>query len=365
MKVFILGVCLSFSLWASDPYFVEALKLDQSKSLEVVKSEMRNVIALNKHHISLGESHLHPFTAREVQKIFTQLYVDEATDFRFCSESISDFLDHESGQMLQDYSRDTLITKKNGPHQTDFKECRNNKFENYFTYAGFFHLLPFARPFLKEFPATPVVIRDDENIRAQMKIKNEYYVIQMELEYLEFITQARLLREPATSLEAWKNQLQQLTKKIEEIKHKQELLVAADISERTKLGVFVPLEQRVTFVVTDLAYRKKLPALPFMQQMMKLSKPALENLLRHLRKSPVYLNAAIQEPSRSGELSETGYGTLPWTFPANSFFLEARIVPGENLVMIAAPTTQTMTCIAYKSLGASLVDCEDYLSDLP
>lgn len=371
MKVFFLGILLSFKALAAGPFFIESIDLDKKSDWSQLVDKLDETTRESHHLVSLGESHLHPVTSRAVQSIFINRYLSQVADFRFCTETINDFLEHPAGQALQDNAADTLITLKNSPNKTDFRDCRARKYERYFTYSGFFHQLPFARPFPLEIAATPVITNEGENIRDQLNIQNSFYLIQMELEHLEMITQARMLRNPPATLEAFQAKIQLLVEKVEAIKQAQSVILPATNLGRQKEAIvlgheaFASLENDQAYILlTDLSYRKNLTALPLLTNIQKLSEKAQSILLRKLQASAVYVTQSIQEPNENGELFRTGYGTIPWSFPANSTFMEIRIVPGENLLMTAAPEDVAPSCIAYKSLGASIVDCESYLAGL-
>ncbi len=105
--------------------------------------------------------------------------------------------------------------------------------------------------------------------------------------------------------------------------------------------------------------------MPLVAALSQLEDDALSKLLIKLNRDPVYVTAGIQEPNEHGELFQSGYGTVPWMFAANSTFMEIRVAPGENFIISADPTATQASCIAYKKLGPSRVDCNEYLRDLP
>lgn len=371
MKVFILGICLSFSLCVRASYFIEALNFEKQLEFDHVLQTLSRVAAKEKHLVSLGESHLHPVTARAVQEIFVKEYLSSAGDFRFCSEEIKDFLEHPAGEALKLSATSIDISSGNSPYKTDFRDCRTRKDKGYFAYSGFFHQLPFARPFPLEFAPTPVITADGENIRDQLGERNALFIIQMELEYIEMVTQARLLRFPPKTTDAFLSKVAALKEKVKAAKMSFKTILPSSIEAREKVGAllgsqgFEVLPLEAVLLVTDLKYRRSLTELPLLTRIAELDRASLESLLRYLRKSPAYVTGAIQEPNENGELFETGYGTVPWRFPANSNFLEVRVVTGENVLLTAAPTSRHLTCIAYKKLGPSVVDCREYLKNLP
>lgn len=357
--------------WAQSPYLIETLDFSRSISLEQAIDKLQGVALKPKHLVSLGESHLHPFTTRAVQEIFVDAYLESAQDYRFCSESIKDFLKHSAGIKLSQSATSTIISENNSPNITDFRSCKKAGVDSYFTYSGFFHQLPFARPFPLEFTPTPVITEDGENIRDQLNIKNNFFLIQMELEYVELVTQAHLLRKVPATTKDFRAKVDLLISKVQEAKNAQELIFEAAVATRTKVGVvlnhegFSDLPSGAHLLLTDLKYRKELKPLPLLRGLLKLSDAALDALLGKLRRDPVYITAAIQEPDVNGNLYQTGYGTVPWLFPPNSTFMELRIAPGENVIITADPLAQKTTCIAYKELGPSVVDCDEYLQDIP
>ncbi len=363
MRLFLLGILLSFSTGASEQFFVESLPVERAKTLEEVLREIDHVASKKQHLVSLGESHLHPYTAHALANILIERYVATADEFRFCSEQIGYFLAHPAAQALQGNARETFIGQRNSPSYTDFRDCRKRAIDGYFTYSGFFHQLPFARAFPLEFAPTAVITRDGENIRDQLKENNALFIVQIELEFIEQVTQARVLRNPPETVEQFRSQVSQLKAAIRSVKSAQEVVVGAALKEREKNGVFVP-HSGAYLLVTDLAYRQEFIPLPLLNSLANLSDESLNFLLKKLASSPAYVTSAIQEPDENGQLYQTGYGTVPWLFPANSTFLETRIVPGENLLMSAAPGQELPTCIAYKSLGPSIVECNSYLADL-
>lgn len=371
MQLIILAICLSVSLGARASYFLESLNFERQLELEHVLQKVHRVAREDKHLVSLGESHLHPVTARSVQAIFVEEYLKSAQQFRFCAEEIKDFLEHPAGEALRQSASSVDVSTGNSPYKTDFRDCRTRKDKGYFTYSGFFHQLPFARPFPLEFAPTPVITADGENIRDQLAERNSLFIIQMELEYIEMVTQARLLRYPPESVEEFLHQVSALKAKVRAAKQSFKTILPSDNSGREKIGAllgpqgFEVLPLEAILLVTDLSYRRSLEELPLLSRITQLEAQSIEHLLRYLKKAPAYVTGAIQEPNENGELFETGYGTVPWLFPANSTFLEVRIVTGENMILTAAPTSQKLTCIAYKKLGPSIVDCNDYLQQLP
>tara|TARA_R110000868_G_scaffold103710_1_gene285409 strand:+ start:108 stop:1217 length:1110 start_codon:yes stop_codon:yes gene_type:complete len=355
---------------AADPFMLESLQLNNAVSFDQVIQKLDHIAAKRKHIVSLGESHLHPYSARKVQEILIDRYLDTASDFKFCSESIKDFLEHSAGEKLQANASQTLVTQNNSPSQTDFKKCKDDS-DAYFTYSGFFHQLPFAKPFPLEFRPSPVITDPAENIRAQVKSPNGLFVIQMELEFVEMVTQARVLSRPPLSTSEFKDLVQTLSAKVMAIKKAQEIILETDHPARTKTALafskdgFFSLTKDAYLVLTDLAYRKDLKPLPLISMLGQLEDEALSKLLIKLNRDPVYVTAGIQEPNENGELFQSGYGTVPWLFPANSTFMEIRVAPGENLIISADPTAASVSCIAYKKLGPSRVNCDEYLKDLP
>tara|TARA_R110000868_G_scaffold86182_12_gene241760 strand:+ start:2056 stop:3165 length:1110 start_codon:yes stop_codon:yes gene_type:complete len=369
MRLFSLLFLISVAQ-ATEPFLLSSINLDKPVSFNQVLEKLDQVASKKKHLVSLGESHLHPFSARKVQEIFIDRYLENSSDFKFCAESIKDFLEHSAGKKLIDSAAETLVTQNNSPSQTDFRSCKDSR-DAYFTYSGFFHQLPFAKPFPLEFRPSPVITDREENIRAQVKSPNTLFIIQMELEFVEMVTQARLLSRPPQSVVEFKQLVGQLVAKIDKIKEAQETIFESEQSARNKSAVILSrdglfsLTDDAYLVLTDLDYRKNLQALPLAATLTKLDDEALQKLLVKLGRDPVYVTAGIQEPNENGELFQSGYGTVPWLFPANSTFMEFRVAQGENLIISADPTAKSASCVAYKKLGPSRVDCNEYLKDLP
>ncbi len=359
------------SALASTPYLIDELRLDHSANLNMVLSDLDDVVKHSTHLVSLGESHLHPSTARAIQEIFIDRYLTYDFDFKFCSERINDFLNHPAGIKLNDGAQLTDIYENNSPNITDFRNCKEKNFDKYFTYSGFFHQLPFARPYPLEFYPSRVISEDGENIRDQLNIKNSFFLIQIELEYIELVTQGHFLKEVPQSVEGFRARVEELKTQVENLKNQQETILYSPSEYRHKMGIFFDdksidsLGANSYFLVTDLEYRKKLNSLNLINNLSKLQDKAIEKLILKLSKDPVYITAAMQEPDEQGRLYETGYGTIPWLFPANSTFAEIRIAHGENVVLTNDPKASELTCIAYKKLNVSFVDCNDYLSNIP
>lgn len=359
------------SAFANTPYLIEKLDNQKTYSFGHVINTLKNISSKSKHLISLGESHLHPNTARAVSQVFVEAYLEEPQDFKFCSEKISDFLSHPAGERLQQEAMKVDIYTENSPSQTDFRKCKTKEFDKYFTYSGFFHQLPFARPFPLEFSPSRVITEDGENIRDQLKVKNAFFLIQIEMEYIELVTQAHFLKEVPNDIVSFRTKISELVNQIEGLKASQQTILKGTNQFNEKVGAFFSRDSLATlsndsfFLVTDLLYRKELRPLSLLSNLVKLSDVALNQLINKLQKDPVYVTAGIQEPDVDGNLYQTGYGTIPWLFPANSTFMELRIVTGENVVLTADPTAKELTCIAYKKLNVSKVDCNEYLSQLP
>lgn len=368
---FIAILMLMNSAFASSPYLIERLDVLKTYSFSHVIGSLDDIAMKSSHLVSLGESHLHPKTARAVSKLFVENYLKEKRDFKFCAEKIDEFLEHPAGKRLEQEAAVVEIYTNNSPNQTDFRKCRENDFDQYFTYSGFFHQLPFARPFPLEFTPSRVITDDGENIRDQMRIKNSFFLIQIEMEYIELVTQSHFLKEVPSDIRNFKLKVESLKKQIEKIKNSQTTILNGTSEFDEKVGAFFSRDSLSTlskdsfFLVTDLSYRKTRKSLPLLSNLLTLSDQALVKLIEKLTKDPVYVTAGIQEPDENGNLYQTGYGTIPWLFPANSTFMELRIVPGENVVLTADPLANQLTCIAYKKLNVSKVDCDEYLSDLP
>lgn len=368
---FLIIFMLMNSAFATTPYLIEKLDIEKTYSFNHVIESMNRVSSNPTHLISLGESHLHPQTARKVSELFVDFYLSEEHDFKFCAEKIDDFLNHPGGKRLIQSARQVDIYSGNSPNQTDFEKCTNNDFKKYFTYSGFFHQLPFARPFPLEFTPTRVITEDGQNIRDQLRIEDSFFLIQIEMEYIELVTQSHFLKEVPTTLNTFKEKIYDLLTQISAIKESQVPILKGTSEYNQKVGAFFSRDSLSTlsddsfFLVTDLNYRKNLRPLPLLTNLLSLSDRALNKLIEKLTKSSVYVTAAIQEPDANGNLYQTGYGTIPWLFPANSTFMELRVVPGENIVLTADPFANKLTCIAYKKLNVSKVDCDEYLSDLP
>ena len=152
----IIILMLMNSAYGSTPYLIEKLGNGRTHSFSRVIETLKTISSKSGHLISLGESHLHPNSARAVSQIFIDTYLEDQQDFKFCAEKIDDFLNHPTGLRLQQEASKVDIYTENSPTQTDFRKCKTKDFDKYFTYSGFFHQLPFARPFPLELSLIPI-----------------------------------------------------------------------------------------------------------------------------------------------------------------------------------------------------------------
>lgn len=337
---------LSFNALATDT-FLSAIKsnfnpIKYSKLKDIVKTH-----ASEKGYLSLGESHLQSSTAIQVNYDLMSAYMGESEKRRtvFCTETLDHFL-KPYGEEIKANVRKYKVFEKNSPYVTDFKNCSDNKrMNNYITYSGFFHQYQFGKPFKAEFPASPVIAKDGNNIRAQMGELDGLFVTQMELEYMEFSASKAILEMGITDAEVIRKKVAHLETVIDSLTGNMEEVIKTDDAYTSKKAVVVKSSDfnvdlngndKSYFVMTNLSYRTNADSLKALRALVREDNATIEAFLTKLTKSNIRTVSVFLGPFPGGELGTVTYPGVTRTFKGQSLIMHIRN-SAEDYLMVMEP----------------------------
>jgi len=363
MKKTLLYFSLMFSTAAlanGEMSFLESLLAEKTTPREAVMQNIALWAQNTGNFLSLGESHQESETANQVNFAFAKLYIDQLRGgFTFCSETLDHFLTAEQGQWIQAKSDENLIFKGNGPSRTDFTNCKWSSSKNALTYSGFFHQYPFARPWPKDFPPTPVITAEGNNIRDELSPRRGMFVTQMEMSFLEGRAAQSLLKSLTTSTSAFRARVEVLIETVREVVAQQVQLVEGD-SFNNKYGAFysrdafaelLPMPAEAWFVVTNRGYRLEKEPFKFFQEMLRLPNENLTKLIMRISGEKSYFYSFGFGPSAAGVRTRTQFAALD--LDGESELLQ--FTNGDTVV--SEPDKAGLSCYKYADNAATPVDC--------
>lgn len=367
MKNFILFLSLgllSLSSLASST-FIEAIWPVNPVKKEILLQKIREHAQKEKSYLSLGETHLESDSVLLINKEMAEEFYRNVDNRKvtFCSETLSHFLDSLFGIELQDRSFQVKIFKGNGPSKTDFSECEDNESDHFFIYSGNFHQYPFARSFPNDFPKTPVIIDEANNIRAQMKKSEGLFVTQQELIYLESVAMKSLIAEKMIDVKEFKSRSATLIDKVQLIKSQFEVFVSSVNPFEEKKGIILGKEHfkadllmsEFTFhLITDRSYRPVEESFHFLRKLMLLEQSRLQYFLNYLKETKFYVMGGVFSPGQYGEESQTSYIGIPYSFDGLSHLIQTA-----DGIILSQPKNKDFECF---NAQAQVMPCDRFFS---
>ena len=315
--------------------------------------------AVNKGYLSLGESHLQAATAIQVNFDLMDTYLQETKKSKtvFCTETLNHFLE-PYGEHIKENVKRYKVFDKNSPYVTDFTGCKDRKkIQNYVTYSGFFHQYQFGKPFANEFPVTPVISDDGNNILAQMKGLEGLFVTQMELEYMEYSATRALINLKLTNAKELKSKAAHLESVVATLNSQMEDVIVTDDGFTSKKAVVVSSKDfdvslggndKSFFVMTNLSYRTEADSLKALKSLVKLDDETLEKFLLKVKNSKSRIVSVFLGPFPGGNLGTVSYPGINRTFKGQSFMMQIRNAK-EDYLMVHEPDAEDFVCVDFKT----------------
>lgn len=351
-------LALSFSTIASDT-FLSSIKTDFNPIKYTELKEMVKNHAEVKGYLSLGESHLQTPTAIKVNYDLMSTYIGETKKRKtvFCTETLDHFL-RPYGEEIKKNVKKYKVFEKNSPYVTDFKRCATSKrIDNYITYSGFFHQYQFGKPFSAEFPASPVIARDGNNILAQMGELEGLFVTQMELEYMEFSASKAILEMGTTDASVIRKKLAHLEKVVESLTSNMEEVIKSDDLYTSKKAVVVKSSDfsvdlngndKSYFMMTNLSYRTNADSLKALRALVRENDATIEKFLLKLKNSKMRVGGVFLGPFAGGDLGTVTYPGVTRSFKGQSMIIHIRN-SAEEYLMVMEPDANDFVCVDYKT----------------
>lgn len=310
-------------------------------------------------NLSVGESHLHSESALKInERIISEYFKSSSLKITTCLETLSHFDESAIGKYVYLESEKVKVFKGNSPYKTDFSNCFESKRSNYFTYSGFFHQYPFARPFPKEFPKTPVITDASNNILIQMKKSDSLFVTQMELEFLEFTATKSLILslKESQDIDSFRANAVELVNKVEVLVQKMEQVVLTNSVFTSKNAVVLSQEnfdinlngEKNYFVITNFEYRTASKTLAFIKSLLKLDEGGLAKFAKKLDSSRLFMTTLFQVPDEEGNIATSSYGGPAYTFAGNTYIIHM-ISERESTLLTFSPEALEPHCLDYDS----------------
>ncbi|MBY0516518.1 MAG: hypothetical protein K2P81_06395 [Bacteriovoracaceae bacterium] len=341
--------------------FLESLLASKTTPREAVMQNISLWGQVQGNYLSLGESHLEDQTATQVNFEFAKLYIDQVRNsFTFCAEKIGHFLEAEQGQWIMSKAEESLIFLGNGPGRTDFQKCIWKSNSNALTYSGFFHQYPFARPWPLDFPVTPVVIDEGNNIKDQLSPRRGMFVTQMEMSYLEGRATTSLLASLTHSASALRARVEVLVETVREVISQQVKLVDGT-PYTSKYGAFysseaftelIPMPKEAWFVLTNRGYRLEREPFSFLQKILALPILVQEKFISRVMNEKSYFYSFNFGPSEAGIGMRTSFAGLD--LDGESELLQFK--NGDTMVL--EPGQSDMACYQTVNAAPVKVDCQ-------
>ncbi len=342
------------SMWPVNPVKREQL-LDKIK--EHAKKE--------KSYLSLGETHLESESVLKINEDFAEAFYGNIDNRKitFCSETLSHFLESQFGIGIQEKSYQVKIFKGNGPSKTDFVNCEDSDSDHYFIYSGNFHQYPFARSFPNDFPKTPVIIDEENNIRSQMKKSNGLFVTQQELVYLESVALKSLFSERILDIKIFKSRAATLIDQIQLLKSQFEVFIESVNPFEEKKGIILGKDNfkadlmmsEFTFhLITDRSYRPLEESFHFLRKLMLIDQNRLEYFLSYLEQKKFHFSGGIFSPNTSGEGGQTTYIGVPYSFDGLSHLIQTA-----DGIILSQPKNKDFECF---NTMAETMPCDKFFS---
>jgi hypothetical protein len=367
MKKYILALSaglLSLSVVAA-PTFLESVWPINPVKKEALLQKIREHALIENSYLSLGETHLESDSVLRINEELAEEFYQSVGNKKitFCSETLSHFLESQFGIDLQEKSFQVKVFKGNGPSRTDFSKCEDKDSEHYFVYSGNFHQYPFARSFPNDFPKTPVIVDEDNNIRSQMKKSKGLFVTQQELIYLESVALKSLMNEKITDPKEFRSRSGTLLDQIQLIKSQLEVFVSSVNPFEEKKGIILGKEHfkaelfmnDLTFhLITDRSYRPLEESFHFLRKLMLMEQGRLQNFLNYLKDKKIHLAGGIFSPGQYGEEAQTTYIGIPYSFDGLSHLIQTA-----DGIILSQPKNKEFECF---NKEAQVVGCDRFFN---
>lgn len=342
------------SMWPVNPIKKEQL-------LQKIKEHSNK----EKSYLSLGETHLEAESVLKINEELAESFYGNIDNRKitFCSETLSHFLESQFGIGLQEKSYQVKIFKGNGRSRTDFLKCEDEDSDHYFVYSGNFHQYPFARSFPNDFPKTPVIIDEENNIRSQMKKSNGLFVTQQELVYLESVALKSLFSEKILDTKIFKSRAATLIDQVQLLKSQFEVFIESVNPFEEKKGIILGkdnfkadlmMNELAFHLVTDRSYRPLEESFHFLRKLLLIDQNRLEYFLAYLEQRNFYFLGGIFSPNNSGERGQSTYVGVPYSFDGLSHLIQTA-----DGIILSQPKNKDFEC--FNPL-AQVVPCDRFFS---
>jgi hypothetical protein len=292
-------------LTMSTSAFANPFLLHISRHPTINYKQLEEKIIHHDGYLSLGESHLEPTTSRAFLHKLAKLYLEDRSNVKFCTEKIMSFLDTPLGQDLQQSTQTTLITQRNSPYTTDFKDCLDRKHDDFLVYSGFFHQYPFAKNFQAEFGRTAVQSSDINNIVYQMQPVRSLMVTLIEMPYLLYTSQLWMLRNLSQS------KISETYKKL--MSFYEVFSRNAQLQSGKQMQIYQMRDDHylALSVLPDQVEKEKFH---FIRKLLEMPQDFIDLFLHSFKNKAGFAGYLME--SKDGQYAPMGYGTLPIRFPA-------------------------------------------------
>lgn len=295
-----------------------------------LKAQITELSKKRNHYLSLGESHLEAKTSvpllAELARAYTGNFEQDqsfAKTSKACVESGTHIRSLEKEWLANTFSK-VEVRNLNSPKVTDFANCYEARYSRHLVYSGFFHQYPWTTQFGLLFDPSPVQNLPHNNIEAQLKPVNGFFVSLIELPFLISLETRRMLREIQISGSPAELELPQKTQALQaavnSLKAVMTPLLQGPNAFTSKFGIVLNDQQisiRQTFnspryfIFTDLEYRMGTSPTSFLDSLSELSNQAIQGLQRALQTQKWAFQQTFLERGPLGEPSTTTIGTLP------------------------------------------------------
>lgn len=358
-KLMTLSLCvLSLNSIASTTFLSSIKSGFQPIPYSDLKEKVR-LHALQRGYLSLGESHLQSLTAIQVNYDLMQSYMSETEKRKtvFCTETLDHFLKPYSEKIKANVKK-YKVFENNSPYVTDFASCKDKKkIQNYITYSGFFHQYQFGKPFEAEFPRSPVLVKDGNNILAQMKGLDGLFVTQMELEYMEFSATKAIMEMGIVEPKEFRRKVTDLNYVVNELIDNMEDVLTNDDPYTSKKAVVLKAKDfsvdlnandNSYFLMTNLSYRTKADSLKALKNLAALDDASLMRFLVKFKFATKRIVSVFLGPFAGGELGTVTYPGVTRTFKGQSLIAHIR-TDVEDYLMVMEPDADEFVCVDYKT----------------
>jgi hypothetical protein len=272
--------------------FLESLLPSKKTSPETVYARIKSWGEVPGNYLSLGESHLEPTTVNFLNHKMANIFISAVkNEFTFCSEDIDQFLMSSEGVDIQARAKNTLVVPDNSPSVTNFTPCSWPSESNALIYSGFFHQHPFARPWPLDFPSTPVILNESNNIWEQLPSGKGMFISQIEMTFIESRASQNLMENLPFSINQLKQRVNRMIEMVAEIISSQEILIEGDpytnkygaFYSRKSIGADLLMPKEAWLLITNRGYRLDRNPFPFLRKILELPATRGKTLMNKIK----------------------------------------------------------------------------------